>query len=348
MHSSKKAAKHFCSCYTSLHRIAAIAIMCVISAASFVYPVMARDTYVISDGVSTIVHSTYSRNPEQVLSEAGVELSASDTYTTQKSGNNYEVQINRAQHVSVQVDGTTHQVTTHGEPVSQVLEDLEIVLGEQDRVSVSLSAPTRTGMVITVTRVTTETLTYDQVTPAEDRVFLNSVMKPGQETVLDEGAEGLSSMTVAVTYENGVEVSREVVSETVIVPSQDRIVIRGSETAAMPTDAEGNAIVTAGGEVLEYSYVIDGKATAYNCPGYVGRTASGTIAEVGKVAVDPKVIPLGTKLYVVSQDGQYVYGYCIAEDTGGLIKGNKLDLYFSTWDECIQFGYRPVTIYVVE
>ena len=80
----------------------------------------------------------------------------------------------------------------------------------------------------------------------------------------------------------------------------------------------------------------------------MGHTASGTVAEVGKVAVDPKVIPLGSKLYIVSQDGQYVYGYCSAEDTGGLIKGNKVDLYFSTWDECIQFGYRPVTIYVVE
>ena len=154
--------------------------------------------------------------------------------------------------------------------------------------------------------------------------------------------------TLILTYEDGKEVSREALSETVVTPSKDRMVIRGEETAAMPQDAEGNAIITAGGEVLEYSRVIDGKATAYNCPGYVGHTASGTVAEVGKVAVDPSVIPLGSKLYVVSQDGQYVYGYCIAEDTGGLIKGNKVDLYFATWDECIQFGYRPVTIYVVE
>ena len=158
----------------------------------------------------------------------------------------------------------------------------------------------------------------------------------------------MQTVTAAVTYENGVEVSRTVTDTNVTTEAKDRIVIRGAESAAMPTDAEGNAIVTAGGEVLEYSRVIDGKATAYNCPGYVGHTASGTVAEVGKVAVDPSVIPLGSKLYVVSQDGQYVYGYCIAEDTGGLIKGNKVDLYFSTWDECIQFGYRPVTIYVVE
>ena len=53
-------------------------------------------------------------------------------------------------------------------------------------------------------------------------------------------------------------------------------------------------------------------------------------------------------MYIVSDDGQYVYGYCVAEDTGGLIKGNRVDLYFDTYDECINFGYRPVTIYVLD
>ena len=209
-------------------------------------------------------------------------------------------------------------------------------------------SPTGTGMTIVITRVETKTLTYEETVPAGEQVFHNNVLQPGQETVLEEGSDGMQTVTAAVTYENGVEVSRTVTDTNVTTEAKDRIVIRGAESAAMPTDAEGNAIVTAGGEVLEYERVINGKATAYNCPGYVGHTASGTVAEVGKVAVDPSVIPLGSKLYIVSQDGQYVYGYCIAEDTGGLIKGNKVDLYFSTWDECIQFGYRPVTIYVVE
>lgn len=348
MRRNPKAAKRFNSRYSRLHRTVAIAIMCIFSAVSFALPVMARGTYVITDGDDVIVHTTLSRDTEKVLSEAGVKLGTSDTYTTQNTGNSLEVVISRSQSVAVSVDGITHRITTYGETVGEVLSGLHVKLGPNDRVSIPLDTPTATGMVISVTRVTSETITYDEVVPAEERVFLNTVLQPGQETVLDEGSDGTKRVSVSVTYENGVEVSREVVSETILVPSSDHVVIRGVEAAAMPTDAEGNAIITAGGEVLEYSHVIDGKATAYNCPGYVGRTASGTIAEVGKVAVDPKVIPLGSKLYVVSQDGQYVYGYCIAEDTGGLIKGNKVDLYFSTWDECIQFGYRPVTIYVVE
>lgn len=347
MRKQPKAAKRFYSCYTAQHRIIAIAIMCIFSVVSFSLPVMARGTYVITDGSDVIVHSTYSRDTKQVLSEAGVQLKNSDTYTTQKNGDNLEVVVNRCQYIKVQADGATHSITTYGETVGKVLEEMRITLGAHDRVSLPLDTATKTGMVITVTRVTQKTLTYDEVIPAEDQVFLNTVLQPGQETVLEKGSDGLASVTATVTYENGVEVSRETVATKVVVPSKDRVVIRGASSAALPTDAEGNAILTAGGETLNYSRVINGKATAYNCPGYVGHTASGTVAEVGKIAVDPKVIPLGSKLYVVSQDGQYVYGYCIAEDTGGLIKGNKIDLYFSTWDECIQFGYRPVTIYVV-
>ncbi len=71
-------------------------------------------------------------------------------------------------------------------------------------------------------------------------------------------------------------------------------------------------------------------------------TASGTIAKVGTVAVDPKVIPLGTKLYV---DG---YGFATAEDTGGAIKGNKIDLFFETHEKSLQHGRKTVNVYIIE
>ena len=68
---------------------------------------------------------------------------------------------------------------------------------------------------------------------------------------------------------------------------------------------------------------------------------------MGAIAVDPTVIPLGTKMCVVSNDGQYVYGYCVAEDIGGGIKGNKIDLYFDTYAECWDFGVRMCTVYIL-
>ena len=66
------------------------------------------------------------------------------------------------------------------------------------------------------------------------------------------------------------------------------------------------------------------------------------------MAVDPSGIPRGTKMSIVSADGEYVYGYCVAEDTGGAIQGNIVDLYFNTFQECWEFGRRDVLIYILE
>lgn len=81
------------------------------------------------------------------------------------------------------------------------------------------------------------------------------------------------------------------------------------------------------------------EATAYTGG---GTTASGLAAKVGRVAVDPKVIPLGSELYISG------YGYCTAADTGGAIKGNIVDLYFNTYSECVNFGRRNVTVYFIK
>lgn len=334
--------------HSPLQRLASAVVTTALTASALMIPAAAQSTYVIHDRDEVIVHTTFTRDPDEVLQEAGVTLGRSDVYTAAQGADGLDLTVLRRQTVHLVADGQVHTLATYGEPVSQVLDAVGVTLDSDDKSSVPLDTPTETGMTIVITRVETKTLTYEETVPAGEQVFHNNILQPGQETVLEEGSDGMQTVTAAVTYENGVEVSRTVTDTNVTTEAKDRIVIRGAESAAMPTDAEGNAIVTAGGEVLEYERVINGKATAYNCPGYVGHTASGTVAEVGKVAVDPSVIPLGSKLYIVSQDGQYVYGYCIAEDTGGLIKGNKVDLYFSTWDECIQFGYRPVTIYVVE
>jgi len=63
------------------------------------------------------------------------------------------------------------------------------------------------------------------------------------------------------------------------------------------------------------------------------------------VAVDKKVIPLGTRMYIVTDDG-IVYGLSVAEDTG--VKGNKVDLYDETYEQCINFGRRACTVYILK
>ena len=108
-----------------------------------------------------------------------------------------------------------------------------------------------------------------------------------------------------------------------------------------------NTITTASGEVLTYTRTMVVEATAYTKTdaGCDDWTAIGTLARYGAIAVDPSVIPYGTRMYIVSNDGQVIYGYATAEDCGGAINGNRVDLYYDTYEECIQFGRRDCTIY---
>ena len=128
-------------------------------------------------------------------------------------------------------------------------------------------------------------------------------------------------------------------------PEEPEYVVRSTQTKAQTS---GNTITTVGGMTYTYTDKISVTCTAYSCEGYTGITATGTVARVGAVAVDPRYIPLGTKMYIVSNDGQYVYGYCVAEDTGSSIKGYKIDLYFDTVDECWDFGIRNCTAYIIQ
>ncbi len=113
-------------------------------------------------------------------------------------------------------------------------------------------------------------------------------------------------------------------------------------------DDAGGVITTATGETVRYSYVIDVSATAYTTENTRNRiTATGTVARVGAIAVDPTVIPYGTKMYIVSRYGNWIYGYATAEDCGGGIKGHHVDLFYDTTYECFQFGVRNARIYVL-
>lgn len=111
---------------------------------------------------------------------------------------------------------------------------------------------------------------------------------------------------------------------------------------------EGNTIITPTGEVLTFSKRLDCKATAYSCNGVPGITYTGTPARVGAIAVDPKVIPLGSTLYIYTNDGAYIYGVATAEDIGGAIKGNIVDLYFNSFDECWIFGVRECSVFILD
>ena len=398
MHSSQKRTKG-----RLLRRILLIVLIAAILAGTLSFVVFAQNSYVITDGENVTVHRSFSSDPDIVLDEAGISLGAEDTYTTAYDGGVNRITVCRLQNVTIVYRGMKTSATSYGEPVSELLERMGILLSDGDTLSCDRDALTHDGMQIEIVHRGTEIQSLDEVIPYETVYYEDPTLSPDEEVVMVEGQNGLIHRETQISYENGTEVSRKTLSEITTTAMVKKIVRCGVNRIIMaqPKEKEtpryssvssssgssssgnsgssssgsssssggssssgssntpansapsndstgsGGVLTTASGETYYYSKVLTCTATAYSCEGYTGHTYSGTIARVGAIAVDPRVIPLGTELYIVTNDGRYIYGYCVAEDIGSGITGNKVDLYFDTFAECWQFGVRSCTVYVL-
>ena len=281
------------------------------------------------------------------------DLSSQLVFVT-TGGKGYDVTLAAGQTVTVRRNGETQTVKSRKESISRLLERMDIVPSPLETVAVNLAGP---GVEITVEE---EIIYYDriveQVTFDTVRVA-NPEMKKGTEQVVQEGANGVRTSIYEVVFSNGQELSRQFVEE-VDSTAVDQIVEYGtaadatvnskSTISSVSKNSDGSGTLTlADGSTLDFSATKSMTATAYTA-GYGGAdyyTATGTSVRVGTVAVDKRVIPLGTKLYIVTNDG-IVYGTAVAEDTG--VKGDKIDLYFDTYQQCINFGRRGCTVYILK
>mgnify|MGYP000380455573 FL=1 len=368
-----------------LRRLIVVAVLAAAVGALLSQTVFAQTSYIITDGDRVTVHRSYSSDPYEVLTEAGIELEEEDTYETGYADGMNQITVRRMQMVTVINRGAQSVIGTYGETTGSLLARMGITPGTGDTLSCSSETQTYDGMTIELVHTETRIEEEDTTVPYPVNYYEDPDLEPDAEIVLVAGQNGLTHVKSEVTYRNGKEVSRVIVQETVKTKPVTQLVIRGVDRTIMeqPADPEpteqsvssgstssggssssgpstsggsrydgsaetdGNVIMTSSGESYTYVDVMTCSATAYTCEGYVGHTYSGTLARVGAIAVDPTVIPLGTKMYVVSNDGQYVYGYCVAEDIGGGIKGNKIDLYFDTYAECWDFGVRMCTVYIL-
>ncbi len=347
-------------------RLLALLLMAGVLTALLSQTAFAQNSYMITDGDHVTMHQSYSTDPDVVLDEVGIELSEEDTYTTSYNDGVSRIDIQRMQLVTVNVRGKQSVIGTYGETAQQLLDRLGVVLSAYDTLSCAPDAESYDGMYIAVVLRREEFVEYDSPVAFETNYFEDPTLEEGVEIVLTEGSDGLIHRKEQIVYENGIEVARLTLEETVVTEPVNALIVRGpqsvlreqpdepeyvapaAEEASTASDIGSDTITTAGGTTYTYRDKLTVTCTAYSCEGYTGITATGTVARVGAVAVDPRYIPLGTKMYIVSNDGQYVYGYCVAEDTGGSIKGMKIDLYFDTVAECWDFGVRTCTVYVIE
>ena len=164
--------------------------------------------------------------------------------------------------------------------------------------------------------------------------------------VQTEGKQGEALVTKKCKYVDGKKVSSKTVDTKITKEPVDKVVLMGTKGSNVSnpvgtfTDKNGNTVA--------YSSVVTGSGTAYTAPAG-SLTATGVTAYHGGVAVNPNIIPYGSKLYIVSTDGSFVYGYATAVDTGGaLMSGTAIvDCFYNTYDECVSFGRRNVNVYIV-
>ena len=265
----------------------------------------------------------------------------------------YDIRLNAKLDVTIRHDGETLTTVSKKENISALLTRMGITLSPLEMVAVDLSDQE---LVLTVAEDITY---YDEVREMETfntvRVA-NPELPKGTERVVQEGADGVRTSIYEVVWSNGERISRQFVEE-LDSTAVDQIVEYGTSAAAVEqTDriasvkknADGSGTLTfESGTTLNFSQAKSMTATAYTA-GHGGAdytTATGTFVEVGTVAVDKNVIPLGTRMYIVTNDG-IVYGMSVARDTG--VKGNKVDLYYNTYRECIASGRRSCTAHLLE
>ena len=294
------------------------------------------------DGRATTLYTTAS-TVGQALRRAGLTFYLADGVQPglgEPMSAGMDVYVERSIPVTVQVDGKTLRTRTHRERVNEVLADLGVVLTGEDYTIPPLGDPLGNDATIRVVRVSERFLVEQEPIPFESTWQPDPELELDQpQRVLQEGVPGVFERRIRVRYEDGQEVSRETDSEYVAVPPKTKVVGYGTRIVVRTLDTSSGPV--------EYWRVMRMLATSYSAgtagtpkssPWY-GRTATGMKMEHGIVAVDPRVVNLRSQVYVPG------YGIGIAGDTGGAIKGRRIDLGYD--DENLVLWYRWVDVYLL-
>lgn len=296
----------------------------------------------MSDGRQTR-YVTYKKTVGQALESKNIPVGLKDKIQPvldSKIVNHEIITIKRAVNIEVSVDGKMLDIQSAEDDIHSMLQAEGITLKGEDKVKPDIKTPLSEGMKIAVICVETKTLTEDLSMPFKEIVKVNRRVSNTKRQVIQEGKNGVRQVSTTIVYEDDREVSRKIVKETVLTKPIDKIIEQGAYPS-MPVSRSGG--------LMAYSRVFDAKATAYWAFRGIGKTytASGRKAVwnpdgYSTIAVDPKNIPYGTKLFVEG------YGFAIAADTGTAIKGNIIDVYFNTRKEACNWGVKHVKVYVLK
>ena len=279
---------------------------------------------------------------EEALNRTGITLAENQSVTPSLNTvitGDMKIYVYNSKNIKLTTNGTEMTVKAPEGTVENALNILGYEITDDDILNVDKNAQIEDDMKITLKKVTyvdeksTKKISYKTVEKDSDDIMT------GESEVSQKGVDGEKEVTKRCKYIDGKYDSTKVIDEKVTKEPVDKIVLNGTKRGTT-TDSSGAPV--------SYSYMVSGSGTAYTAaPGAL--TATGVPVYEGGVAVNPAIIPYGSKLYIEAADGSHVYGYATAVDTGGaLMDGSAIvDLFYFSYDDCVSFGRRDVNVYVL-
>lgn len=307
-----------------------LAVAAGITAALWGYYSREKNVTIVDNGKKIEV-KTFSSTVKDLLEEKNILISEKDVVIpdiSSKIKDGSVIQIKRAFEVEIFADGKKFTVKTQPDIAENIVKMAGIELKEKDRVEPSRTAYIEGPADIKVVRVEEKVVEELRKIPYKTVSRVDYNLPIGQTKLLQKGEEGQEKVITRIRLEDG-KVVEKTTEKVAIKPAKPEIVVKG-----------GLMVASRGGVKFAYTKKIKMLATAYTHTG--NRTATGTVPRHGVVAVDPTVIPLGTKLYVEG------YGFARAEDIGSSIKGNRIDLFMETEALARRFGRRWVDVYILK
>lgn len=315
------------------------------------------NTFTVSDGEKTQKIHTLSTDVENAVKLAGFSsdkykvlgVSATDDITNIALAYTFPVYITMG-------DETVETYAIES-TVADILASAGYTVDRFDMVEPSLDTVISDTAYIDYTNIDYVTGSYTEAIPCTVKTVYSSKLEAGA-TTLTEGKDGEQQVNYTAKVVNGVTVETVVDSRITLSEAVNGTKTVGTKKAAVKTSENVKSISTlnpsspieldANGNPVSYKKHITVQATAYT---YTGNNCStGVAPQPGYIAVNPDVIPYGTKMYIKSSDGSYIYGYAVAADTGGFINSrpNNVDLFMTSKAACTAFGRRNVEIYILE
>ncbi|MBU8790916.1 ubiquitin-like domain-containing protein [Oceanobacillus caeni] len=297
------------------------------------------------------VHTYYStaQTLKEFLEEQSLSFSKDDEVSLQDNDilkDGQEIKVKKAFEVTVNDGGEEKASKVTGGTVQNLLEKSEIELNDLDKISPSLDDVVTKDTVITITRVEKKKEKVVEEVAFDTETKEDSSLEKGKEKVVTEGEKGKVHKTFEVTLENGEEVDRKLLDEAIQEKKVNRVVAVGTKEPAQVVSETSTSSSSNNNASSDKTITMTASAFTASCNGCSGYTTTGINLKDNPnnkvIAVDPNVIPLGTKVWVEG------YGEAIAGDTGGNINGNRIDVHVPDKSKAYSWGVRDVQVKILD